>query len=165
MCKYPFETEPSLSVPFEHFSASSNIVPEMFVVICPVLPWFLPSFLHETECDRLAFLRNSADVLPRCFKVCRGRTEIDRWVRHVYKIQKAVSVVKYYGSWYPFRLAVRRVGSYFEAAAFPVCSEMWRTLILWFLGFREPSFFHHLVFGSQVGSGLSLDAEDHARFI
>ncbi|KAI2661356.1 Drebrin-like protein [Labeo rohita] len=61
---------------------------QMFVVVGPVLPWFLPSFLHKTECDCLAFLRNSADVL-----------------------------------------------------------------------LQEPSFFHHLAFGSQVGSELRLDAE------
>ncbi len=73
-CKYHFETESLLSVfediPFEHFSASYCIGAD--VVVGPVLACFLPSFLHKTECDCLAFSRNIF-----CSEVCWGQTEID----------------------------------------------------------------------------------------
>lgn len=133
---------------------------QMFVVVSPVLPWFLPSFLHKTECDCLAFLRNIC-----CSEVCWGRTEIDRRAEFIccvlygtyLKSRKQLRLLNI--TVLDIRLAVRTVRSYFETAAFPVCSELWRILILWFLGFREPSFSHHLAFGSPVGSGLRLDAE------
>ncbi len=105
---------------------------------------WLPCFLEE-HFLQWSLLRSDWNRLTRrVYLLCS--------IRHMFKIQKAASVLD-------IRLAVRTVGSSFETTAFPVCSELWRLLILWFLGFREPSFSHHLAFGSPVGSGLRLDAE------
>lgn len=106
---------------------------QMFVVVGPVLPWFLPSFLHKTEFDCLAFLRNIC-----CSEVCWGRTEIDRRDEFIccvlygtcFKSRKQLQWLNI--TVLDIRLAVRIV----EATAFPVCSELWRILILWFLRFQ-----------------------------
>lgn len=130
---------------------------QMFVVDGPVFGLF---FLHKTERDCLAFLRKIC-----CSEVCWGQTEID-WrdeficcVLYGTRLRSRKQLQLSNITVLDIKLAVRTVGSYFETAAFPVCSELWRLLILWFLGFREPSFSHHLAFGSPVGSVLRLDAE------
>lgn len=115
----------------------------------PVLPWFLPFFLHKTgldcldffkglskHCTKTSVLRNRRDKIICCFLLvsfgCDGFVVIitialgSAWMKHYFEIYHS----------------------------FPVYSEMWRILILWFLGFRDPSICHLTAFGSQVWSAL-----------
>lgn len=106
------------------------------------MPWFLspqdwvglPLFF-STDVLVQCLMRNRRDKLICCFLLVSFG--FDGIITIAVKNQRGLNIslrLVYYG--------------------FPVYSEMWRILILWFLGFRDPSFCHLTALGSWVGSVL-----------